>query len=149
MDLLHIPCSAIKATLLLQILINFKTLNIKFLFSLGWKYRGMHFAYCDLCQDQVKIKVQTRYGSLAHNICCVLCLFTNIFCAFIPYRISSLREERYFCSVCNNVFGIYRPENFNQCTPEIVILIIVGVIGAGLGLTAMVLFVSFLILLGH
>jgi len=81
--------------------------------------RNRMIVHCHFCGDQVKSKVKTTYGSLAHKLALTLCCLTGVLGICLPYFFSSLKSVTHSCPVCKNVLGVYKPKNFNKCTKKI------------------------------
>ena len=76
--------------------------------------------YCGRCNTIVKTEVETKYGSLAHALCCIYYMITSI-CCWIPYLcIGNVKSVNHICPRCRSVLGFHHPKKFNQCTKGIV-----------------------------
>jgi len=85
----------------------------------NWGKKSMQ-AYCGRCNETVQTEVETKYGSLAHALCCIYQMITLIGCC-IPYLcIGRVKSVTHICPKCRSVLGVHRPRKFNECTKGIV-----------------------------
>ena len=107
-----------------------------------WIRFPMNGVMCMNCHRFCTSDVRESFKSSAYAWAFLLCCFSGIFCAFIPFLRKDMKKTEHFCPFCRSKLGVYSPEMKTETKVILALALILGLALTGVAIYLMVVFVN-------